>query len=59
MSLYIPIFGTDCSKCEHSPVVGIKNKSGVSSTSLCGVCFFQDRSMVDEELWNDEKDSTE
>lgn len=58
-NLYTPIFGSECIKCEHSPVVGMKSKNGVHSTTLCGVCFFQDRAMVDEDLWNDEKDSTE
>lgn len=57
--LYVPIFGSECVKCEHSPVVGMQAKNGVHSTTLCGVCFFQDRSMIDEDLWNDEKDSTE
>lgn len=59
MDLYTPVWGAECKKCEHTPVVGILAKSGTHTTGLCGVCFFQDRSMIDEELWNDSKESTE
>lgn len=57
--LYTPIFGQACARCDYNVCVGIQNDEGVSSTNLCGVHFFSDRTMVDWELWNEDKESTE
>lgn len=59
MNIYVPVFGSNCNKCDHSPIVGLMSKNGVHSTELCGVCFFQDRSMVDTDQWNEPREDTE
>lgn len=59
MNVYVPIFGAECSKCDHTVLVGLQSKIGVRSTGLCGVCFFQDRSMIDEDQWNEPREATE
>lgn len=58
--IYTPIFGQECSRCDQTTCVGLAaNDEGIQSTGLCGVHFFSDRTMVDWELWNEEKESTE
>lgn len=57
--LYVPIFGIVCARCEDMPVVGLIEKHSVRSTSLCGVCFFSDKLMIDPDLWNETTEATE
>lgn len=58
--MYEPIFNLDCVECEHTPVVGIRDDDGqLRCTQLCGMCFFNDRLMLDPDLWNEPLESTE
>lgn len=53
-----PIYNAECLECEHSPVVGYWDDEGrLRSTRLCGPCFFSDRLMADEDLWNLDSDN--
>lgn len=54
--IYLPDFDSECEKCDAVPTVVLEGQS----TGLCGMHFFGgDRSMVDWELWNDDKESSE
>ena len=57
---YVAIYQVECAVCAGSPVVGIHTPSGqIASTGLCGVHFWGDRTMLDPDEWNEEKESTE
>ena len=46
-----PDFELECRLCGTSPCVIVVNHVQ-SQTNLCGCCFFNDRSMLDWEEWN-------
>lgn len=57
--IFVPIFDLECGHCGESPVVGLSEPAAVRNTSLCGVCYFADRLMVDWSEWNTQPESTE
>lgn len=54
-----PDFDSYCRECGATPCVVVVDHEHKPHTDLCGVHFFQDRRMVDWDLWNDPQDSTE
>jgi hypothetical protein len=61
VTTYIPLFQVECNSCGTDPVVGIREPTseGIRSTGLCGSHFFQDLTMWDWEVWNEQKEDTE
>lgn len=58
--MYVPIWDLECRECDSAPVVGrIDDGGNLRSTGLCGVCFFNDRYMIDWDNWNDTFETTE
>ncbi len=55
---YKPDFDNDCRICGTSPTV-IVVEHPVPQTDLCGPHFFNDRLMIDPDLWNDQMEDTE
>ncbi len=55
---FIPDSTSKCYICDSSPCVKIPEHP-VPDTKLCGPCFFQDRLMIDPDLWNDQPEDTE
>lgn len=63
MTQYLADYERECSRCGYKPCVAVHSPEGtgesVHFTGLCGIDFFQDRSMIDPELWNEPKEATE
>ena len=55
---FAPDFQSECSICGTSPTVVVLEHIQ-PNTELCGICFFQDRRMIDFELWNEPMEATE
>lgn len=55
---YRPDFDKECYVCGSSPTVTVVGHI-CPDTHLCGRHFFNDRSMVDWERWNDREEGTE
>jgi hypothetical protein len=57
-SIFHPNFDYECRICGASPCV-IVDDHNQGETELCGSHFFNDPSMIEWELWNEPKESTE
>jgi hypothetical protein len=60
-TLYQPDMKAECRICGTSPCVVVYDPElrHNSDTDMCGPCFFQDRIMLDWELWNEPLEATE
>lgn len=56
--IYHPDFDKECKLCGRTPCVVVEGHLK-PNTKLCGPHFFNDRSMVDWERWNDTPEDTE
>jgi hypothetical protein len=57
--LYTPDFSAECHVCGSSPCVIVEGHEHQPHTELCGRHFFDDRRMIDYELWNEPVEDTE
>lgn len=61
--IYLADHSQECSACGTTPIVVVRDPEptgqAIHETSLCGVCFFHDRLMIDPELWNEPQEATE
>lgn len=55
---FSPCFTAECYVCGASPTVIVVDHV-TPQTLLCGTHFFNDRTMVDWDLWNDQQEGTE
>lgn len=58
---YLADHSTDCKRCGTEPTVVVidPETNRPQETELCGVCFFNDKMMVDPSEWNEEQEATE
>lgn len=54
---YTPNYEQECSRCGTTPCVDVVRNGMIRhSSELCGVCFFDDRLMIDPEEWNNQQE---
>jgi hypothetical protein len=49
---FVPSFDLECRICGTKPTV-VVTQHEEPETELCGVCFFEEKEMVEWEKWND------
>jgi hypothetical protein len=59
--LYLADHSSECSKCGFSPTVIVVDQetNRPENTLLCGMDFFQDKTMIDPSEWNEDREATE